>query len=175
MFCNVFCSAKVTLLALNHEFSVTVDQTLDDFQPEVKLQRFGPLSGVILPPFAGRRFYMVCPDEESSAMKCFNFSADCKLVGLCTATDPEEAHPRWNSWKRTIGTVGAMAAVMKATTMCNKSHGVSVLYNNIFWDYSCFMSSSSLFFASLVINKVQGRDTSATCCQSSNPLSLTEI
>ena len=59
------------------------------------------------------------PDEEASQTKALSYMFDTDIVGLCGWEDPDDAHPKWNAFKKSVRQSNLEIAQLKGTVLAN--------------------------------------------------------
>ena len=71
----------------------------------------------------GVLFATQVPDEEARQTKAWNHMFSIENGRLRGYNTPEMAHPRFNSWRRSLKEAGLEGASLKGTCQSNHSHG----------------------------------------------------
>ena len=130
-------TSKLMIIALHHQF-LCIGKSLDMFKAKTVLYRYGSLSGVALAPRRLSPLLVINPDEEGSQNKGFNYMWDTRHGAAYSGlSDPEEAHPRWNSFKSACNESGMTPSIIKGTAICNKPHGPFGTMTNQFSSQEC--------------------------------------
>ena len=59
------------------------------------------------------------PDEEASQTKALSYMFDTDIVGLCGWEDSDDAHPKWNGFKKSVRQSNLEIAQLKGTVLAN--------------------------------------------------------